>query len=86
MKKKILSAVAMATWLIVIGIFMLLAQRVDLEIFFVLWLIGTLVIVEVTDTRFIHPAHLRYIKYLVAAGIIVFGVIVAQKVMEILSK
>jgi hypothetical protein len=86
MKKKILSAIAMAIWLIIIGIFMLLAGRVDLEIFFVLWLIGILVIVELTDTRFTLPAHLRYVRFLVAAGIIIFGVIVAQKVLEILSK
>ncbi|HRY76489.1 MAG TPA: hypothetical protein P5217_09420 [Methanoregulaceae archaeon] len=85
MKKKVLSAVAVAAWLIIVGIFMLLARRVDLEIFFVLWLIGILIIVELTDTRFVHPVHLRYVKYLVAAGIILFGGIVTGKVLEILS-
>jgi hypothetical protein len=86
MKKKVLSAIAMAAWLILISIFMLLTYRVDLEIFFVLWLIGILVIVELTDTRFSLPSHLRYIKYLVAGGILIFGGIVTLKVMEILSK
>lgn len=85
MNKKVLSAVAVAAWLIIIGIFMLLARRVDLEIFFVLWLIGILVIVELTDTRFVLPAHLRFVKYLVAAGIILFGGIVTEKVLEILA-
>jgi hypothetical protein len=86
MKKKVLAAIIMFIWLVVICAFMLLAQQVDLEIFFVLWLIGILVIVELMDTRFSLPSHLRYIKYLVAAGIVLFGGIVAQKVLEILSK
>jgi hypothetical protein len=86
MKKKVLAAVVLFIWLVVISAFMLLALRVDLEIFFVLWLIGILVIVELMDTRFSLPPYLRYIKYLVAAGIILFGGIVAQKVLEILSK
>jgi len=86
MKKKVLFAIIMFIWLVVICAFMLLAHRVDLEIFFVLWLIGILVIVELMDTRFSLPSYLRYIKYLVAAGIVIFGGIVTQKVLEILSK
>ncbi len=31
MKKKFLSAIAMVTWLIIIGVFMLLARRVDFK-------------------------------------------------------
>ncbi|MGD0534031.1 MAG: hypothetical protein ABR999_01130 [Methanoregula sp.] len=86
MKKKVLAAIVMFIWLVVICVFMLLAQQVDLEIFFVLWLIGILVIVELVDTRFSLPSYLRYIKYLVAAGIVLFGGIVAQKILEILAK
>ena len=86
MKKKVLAAIVMFIWLVVISAFMLLAQQVDLEIFFVLWLIGILVIVELMDTRFSLPTYIRYIKYLVAAGIVLFGGIVVQKVLEILAK
>jgi hypothetical protein len=86
MKKKILAAIVIPIWLIIICIFMLLAWRIDLEIFFVLWLIGLLVIVELMDTRFSLPPYMRYIKYVIAAGIILFGGIVAGKVLEILYK
>jgi hypothetical protein len=86
MRKKDLAAIVIACWLVIISCFMLLAYRIDLEIFFVLWLIGLLVIVELMDTRFTLPPYLRYIKYLVAVGIILFGAIVTQKVLEILSK
>ena len=86
MKKKVLSAIALFIWVVIVSVFSLLAYRIDLEIFFVLWLIGILVIVELMDTRFSLPRYLRYIKYLVAAGIVLFGGIVAQKVLEILAK
>jgi hypothetical protein len=85
MKKKVLSAIVMVIWLVLVSVFMLLARQFDLEIFFVLWLIGILVIVELADTRFSLPAYLRYIKYMVAAGIVLFGGIVTLKVLEILA-
>jgi len=86
MKKEILAISIIALWLIILCIFMLLANRIDLEIFFVLWLIGLLVIVELIDTHFSLPPRMKYLKYVVAAGIILFGGIVAGKVLEILNK
>jgi hypothetical protein len=85
-KKKNLAIAIITIWLVIISLFMVLAFRIDLEIFFVLWLIGLLVIVELSDTRFSLPPYLRYIKYVVAAGIVIFGIIVVRKVMEILYK
>ena len=84
MKKKDLAVIVIAIWLMIVSIFMLLAYQIDLEIFFVLWLIGLLVIVELMDTRFSLPPFMRYLKYVVAAGIILFGAIVVGKVLEIL--
>ncbi len=86
MRKKDLAAIVIAAWLIVISSFMLLAWRFDMEIFFVLWLIGILVVVELMDTRFSLPPYLKYIKYMIAVGIIIFGGIVTQKILEILAK
>jgi len=86
MKKKIIAASAIVVWLFLISFFMLTSRHVDLEVFFVLWLIGILVVVEMIDTRFSQPAYLKYVKFLVAAGIVIFGVIVTQKVLEILAK
>jgi len=85
-KKKNLAILIMTLWLMLICISMILALRIDLEIFFVLWLIGLLVIIELSDTRFSLPPYLRYIKYVIAAGILVFGIIVIRKVMEILYR
>ena len=85
MKKRLAAALALTTWLFVVSIFMLLARSFDLEIFFVLWLIGILVIVELLDTGSVQPVYLRSLKYLIAAGIIIFGIMVAQKILEILA-
>lgn len=86
MKKKQLALLALTCWLFLVSVFMLLARTIDLEIFFVLWLIGLLVIVELLDAGSVRPPCLRFLKFLIAAGIVVFGLIVAQKIMEILAK
>jgi len=85
MRKEQIAIITLAVWLIVISVFMLLAQSVDFEIFFVLALIGFLIIVELIAPIYIQPGYMRYIRYLLAAAIVIFGVIVAQKVMEILG-
>jgi hypothetical protein len=85
MRKEQIAIIAFAAWLIVISFFLLLGQNVDLEIFFVLSLIGFLIIVELISPSYIRPAYLRYIRLLLAAGIVVFGVIVIQKILEILG-
>lgn len=86
MKKKNLAVLIIGLWLIIVCIFMLLASRIDLEIFFVLWLIGLLVVVELMDTRYSLPPYMRYLKYVVAGGILIFGIIVIQKIVEILGR
>ena len=86
MRKEQLAIIALALWLTVISVFMLLAQSVDLQIFFVLALIGFLVIVQLISPNYVKPGYLRYIRYVLAAAIVLFGLIVAQKVMEILTR
>ena len=85
MRKEHIAIIALAVWLTLISVFMLLAQSVDFEIFFVLALIGFLIIVELIAQKYVQPGYLRYIRYLLAVAIVIFGLIVAQKVMEILG-
>jgi len=86
MRKEQIAIIALAVWLTLIAVFMVLAQSVNLEIFFVLALIGFLIIVELIAPKYIQPGYMRYIRYLLAVAIVIFGLIVAQKVMEILAK
>jgi len=85
MRKQQIAIIALALWLTIVFFFMLLVQRVNLEIFFILSLIGMLVIVQLMQSYFVQPGYLKYIRYLLAAGIVMFGVIVALKVLDILG-
>jgi hypothetical protein len=85
MRKEQITIIALAVWLMLISVFMIFAQNVNFEIFFVLSLIGFLIIVELTTPQYFRPGYLRYFRYLLAAGIVIFGAIVIVKVMEILG-
>lgn len=86
MKKKQVAAVALAAWVLTVTGFMILAQSVDLEIYFVLFLIGLLIVVELIDTISATPRYLLHLRYIIAVGVVIFGWIVATKVLEILSQ
>jgi hypothetical protein len=86
MRKEQIAIIAFAAWLTLIAIFMVLAQSVNLEIFFVLSLIGLLIIIELTGPKYVRPRSLWNIWYILAAGIAIFGAIVVLKAMEILGR
>ena len=83
MRKQHIAIIAFAVWLTLISLFMLLAQSFNFEIFFVLFIIGFLFIVELITPKYIQPGYLRLIKYVLFAAILIFGIIVALKVIEI---
>jgi hypothetical protein len=85
MRKQHIAVIALTVWLTFISLFMLLAQSFSFEIFFVLSFIGFLIIVELIAPKYIQPGYMRYIRYVLVAGIVIFGVIVVQKVLEILG-
>jgi hypothetical protein len=85
MRKQQIAIIALTLWLTLISAFMLLMQRVDLEIFFVLCLCGMLVIVQLLQSHFVQPVYMRYVRYLIAAGIVIFSVIVVLKMLYILG-
>jgi hypothetical protein len=85
MRKKQLAILTVCGWLLIITAFMLAAHRFDLEIFFVLWLIGILVVVELTDFRHFQTSHMKKLKFIIAIGILMFGYIVLEKILVILN-
>jgi hypothetical protein len=86
MIKEEIAIIALAVWLTVISIFMLLTMSVNLEIFFVLSLIGFLIIAELVTPKFIKPGYLRYIQDILTVGMAIFVLIILKKVMEIFAK
>jgi uncharacterized protein (DUF983 family) len=62
---------------------MLIAERFDLSLFFVLGFIGFLVIVELMEPHYVKPRSLWYTRALIAVGIVIFAAVVVQKVLDI---
>jgi hypothetical protein len=85
MRKKQVGVIALGIWLIIIALSMLMAERFDLALFFVLGFIGFLVIVELMEPHYVKPGYLWYSRFLIAVGIVLFGLIVAQKFLDILG-
>ena len=85
-RKEQIAIIALALWLILVSVSVLLMQQTDYEIFFVICLMGMLVVLQLMQTIYVQPGYLRYLRYLTAAGIVLFGAIVAKKVMEILAQ
>jgi hypothetical protein len=86
MRKEEIAIIAFAGWLTVISLFMVLVQSVNFELFFVLSLIGFLIIVQLIAAEHIQPGYVRYTRYILAAGIVIFGVIVALKIIDIVAQ
>ncbi|MHC1593188.1 MAG: hypothetical protein ACXQT1_03800 [Methermicoccaceae archaeon] len=64
---------------------MALSHAFDITLFFILMLIGFLVLVELMSPYHVSPRWLRRLSWVVAAGVIVFMLIVAKRAMEILG-
>jgi hypothetical protein len=85
MRKQQVAILALALWLTIVSAIMIFMQRVDLEIFLVLGLIGMLVIVEFIQSYYVQPSYMQYIRYLIAVGTVMFGVIVTLKILNIIG-
>lgn len=76
----------LSAWVSIIILFMVLASTINIEILFVLWLIGLLVIIELTGSVYIRPGYLKNINIITAIAVSVFGMIVIFKILEIIAK
>ncbi|MDD1699690.1 MAG: hypothetical protein LUQ04_02725 [Methanoregula sp.] len=85
MRKKQIASVALALWLTLISIFMLLEERIDLALFFILAFIGFLVIVELMEPQHVKPGYHWYIRLLIGMGIVIVAAVVSQKVLDMLG-
>ena len=85
MRKKKIAAVALALWLTIISVLMLLAEQIDLGLFFILGFIGFLVIVELMEPRHVKPGYQWYIHVLVAVGIVIFVGLITNKLLDLLG-
>ena len=71
----------------ILGVLTLLAMfnSISYEYFFVLCLIGFLIIVELSGPFTVRPAWRSRVNIVIAIGVIIFSLIVIKKVLDILN-
>jgi hypothetical protein len=79
-----LPAIAVTTWVILVLLLLALTSTLHLEIYFILVLVGVLIIVEMTESPYSRPQYLNYTRLVVAGIVILFGLILAQKMLGML--
>jgi len=71
-------------WLLAAALVLALLGSLTYELFFVVSLIGFLVVIELTAPFAVTPAWRRRLRWLVLVGLVVFGYIVVQRILAIL--
>ena len=71
-------------WQLAALLVLVLLSALTAELYFVLSLIGFLVVVELTAPFSLTPAWRRRLRWLIVAGLAVFGYIVVRRVLAIL--
>jgi len=75
---------AQIAWMLTAVVLLTALDALTLDLFFVLSLIGFLVVVELTAPVAVSPRWRRRLPWLIAAGLLVFGYIVVRRILEIL--
>lgn len=78
--------VGQVAWMLAAVLGLALLDAVSLELVFVLSLIGLLVVTELTAPINVAPRWRRRLRWLIAVGLLGFGVIVVRRVLAILPE
>ena len=76
--------VGQTAWMLASLLGLVLLQSLSGELFFMLSLIGFLVVTELTAPFNVTPRWRRRLRWLIALGLVVFGYIVVRRILEIL--
>jgi hypothetical protein len=77
--------IALIIWSLAVVSSMLLTHSFNLEVFFVLLLLGLIVLDELSDTGAVHPIHPRWMRGAIAVGVLIFGWLVVSKLVDMLA-
>ncbi len=72
-------------WMFVVLALLTLFQSLSPEYFFVLGLIGFLIIVELSGPFTVRPEWRKRVNIVIVIGVLIFGLVVANKVLDILG-
>lgn len=75
-----------AAWMLASILLLSLVGALSLELFFVLSLIGFLVVVELTAPFGVTPRWRRRLRWIVLLGLLGFGAVVVRRILEILPE
>lgn len=75
----------LSVWMFIVLFFLILGNNLDIEIFFVLNLIGFLILVELTTPFHFKPEWKNRLKWVVLAGMMGVSYIVIRKVQKIIG-
>lgn len=71
-------------WMLLSVLALALLETLTLELFFVLSLIGFLIVTELTAPFNVTPQWRTRLKWIIGLGLLVFGYIVVRRILEIL--
>ena len=80
------AALLLLAWMGTVAAIMILARTINIEIFFVLWLIGFLIITEFFVVTTLRPKSARWQRLIGIAGVGIFAFIIIIKIVEIIAK
>lgn len=83
--KTLLATGIIVGWMFCVAFVMILARIVNIEIFFVLWLIGALIISEFIALSTLRPRFRTYQMAVLATGVLIFGIIILKKIIDIIA-
>jgi len=83
MNKKQIALFAILIWMFLINFFFVLSNSFIIELFFCLSFLGILIVFEVLTPLFVKPRYILNLRLVIAAGVIIFGVIFVRKVLEV---
>lgn len=75
---------AQLAWMLGSCLLLVALDALTLELFFVVSLIGLLVVIELTAPFNVTPTWRRRLRWVVAVGLLVFAYIVVRRILEIL--
>lgn len=73
-------------WMLAVVLVLAVLDAVSLELFFVITLIGFLVVTELSAPINVRPAWRTRLRWLIAIGLVVFAIIVVRRILAILPK
>lgn len=75
---------AQVAWMLAAALVLVLLESLTYELFFVISLIGFLVVTELTAPFDVTPRWRARLKWLIGLGLLVFGYIVVRRILAIL--